>query len=108
MERIIFFGAILCSPDTFWNFINLGIVPLAKTATSYLALKTAEKQEKTTGKNPASARHTHIHTYMHTYIHTHTYIHYIYIYIYVGMSQNEVSGFPLKIAILEPKTDTSC
>ena len=27
--------------------------------------------------------------------------------VYMDMSQNEVSVFPLKVAILEPKTDTS-
>ena len=28
-------------------------------------------------------------------------------HIHMGMSQNEVSVFPLKVAILEAKTDTS-
>ena len=37
-----------------------------------------------------------------------TYISYIYIYVCVGVSQNEVSFFPRKATVLEPKKDTSC
>jgi hypothetical protein len=37
-----------------------------------------------------------------------TYITYIYIYVCVGVSQNEVSFFPRKETVLEPKKDTSC
>ena len=33
---------------------------------------------------------------------------YIYIYVCVGVSQNEVSFFPRKATVLEPKKDTSC
>ena len=37
-----------------------------------------------------------------------TYISYIYICVCVGVSQNEVSFFPRKATVLEPKKDTSC
>ena len=36
-----------------------------------------------------------------------THISHTHIYIYVGVSQNEVSFFPLKATVLEPKKDTS-
>ena len=37
-----------------------------------------------------------------------THISHIYIYVCVGVSQNEVSFFPRKATVLEPKKDTSC
>ena len=37
-----------------------------------------------------------------------TYISHIYICVCVGVSQNEVSFFPRKATVLEPKKDTSC
>ena len=38
----------------------------------------------------------------------HIYLIYIYMCVCVGVSQNEVSFFPRKATVLEPKKDTSC